>query len=143
MPFVKIWLHVVFSTKDREKYLTDNVRNKVINHILENAKLKGIFIDTIGGYKEHLHCLISLGTEQNVAKIINLIKGESSYWMNKNKITQKKFEWVDEYFAASVSESQINTIRNYIKKQEDHHRKKNYSEEYEEFMTKYGFKYLS
>jgi len=143
MPFVKIWLHVVFSTKDREKYLTDNVRNKVINHILENAKLKGIFIDTIGGYKEHLHCLISLGTEQNVAKIINLIKGESSYWMNKNKITQKKFEWADEYFAASVSESQINTIRNYIKKQVDHHRKKNYSEEYEEFMTKYGFKYLS
>ena len=142
MPFVKIWLHVVFSTKDREKYLTDNVRNKVINHILENAKLKGIFIDTIGGYKEHLHCLISLGTEQNVAKIINLIKGESSYWMNKNKITQKKFEWADEYFAASVSESQINTIRNYIKKQVDHHRKKNYSEEYEEFMTKYGFKYL-
>ncbi len=142
MPYVRIWLHVVFGTKNREKYITDNVRNKVIDHILENAKMKGIFIDTIGGYKEHLHCLISLGTEQNVAKIINLIKGESSYWINKNKITEMKFEWADEYFAASVSESQINKIRNYIKKQVEHHRKKNYSEEYDEFMKKYGFKYL-
>jgi len=142
MPYVRIWLHVVFGTKNREKYLTDNVRNKVIDHILENAKMKEIFIDTIGGYKEHLHCLISLGTEQNVAKIINLIKGESSYWINKNKITEMKFEWADEYFAASVSESQINKIRNYIKKQVDHHRKKDYSEEYDEFMKKYGFKYL-
>jgi FKBP-type peptidyl-prolyl cis-trans isomerase (trigger factor) len=53
-----------------------------------------------------------------------------------------KFEWADEYFAASVSESQINKIRNYIKKQVEHHKKKDYSEEYDEFMTKYGFKYL-
>lgn len=104
--------------------------------------MKGIFIDCVNGFDDHLHCLVSLGSEQNIAKVINLIKGESSYWINKNKITKTRFEWADEYFATSVSESQVDVVKKYIKNQEEHHRKKSYLEECEEFMKNYGFKYL-
>jgi putative transposase len=73
-----------------------------------------------------------------------LLKGESSYWINKNKLIRQKFEWQDEYFAVSVSESAVNRVRENIKNQEEHHRKKSFQQEYDEFMRKYGFdKFLS
>lgn len=140
MSFIKIWIHIVFGTKNREHFLLKNIREKVISHIIENSRTKNIFIDSINGYSDHLHCLISLGSDQNIAKVVNLIKGESSYWINKNRITNTKFGWADEYFAVSVSESQIDLVRNYINNQEEHHRKKSFSEECDSFVNKYGFK---
>ena len=67
---------------------------------------------------------------------MQLIKGESSFWINKNKLTKTKFEWQDDYFVVSVSESQVYKIREYINNQEKHHRRKTFMEEYESFMKK-------
>jgi REP element-mobilizing transposase RayT len=80
-----------------------------------------------------------LGIDQTIQKVMQLIKGESSYWINKNRLTKEKFEWQDEYFAVSVSESMLDKVRDYIKNQEEHHRKKTFQEEYDEFISKYGF----
>jgi REP element-mobilizing transposase RayT len=74
-----------------------------------------------------------------MSKIMQLVKGESSFWINKQNLCNKKFEWQDEYFAVSVSESMLDSVRGYILNQEEHHRKKTYQEEYDEFITKYGF----
>ncbi len=140
MPFVKVYIHCVWSTKNRFPYLDSiELRQKVWQHIRENAVQKGIFIDFINGYADHCHCLISLGVNQNIQKIMQLIKGESSFWINKNGLTKAKFEWQDEYFAVSVSESIIDKVRDYIKNQEEHHKKKTFQEEYDEFMIKFGF----
>ncbi|MFH6949344.1 IS200/IS605 family transposase [Flavobacterium sp. FlaQc-51] len=140
MPFLKIYIHFVWSTKKRIPFLDSiELRKKVWNHIKENAKEKGIYIDFINGYSDHCHCVISLGVDQNVGKIIQLIKGESSYWINKNKLTKEKFEWQDEYFAVSVSEFLIDKVRDYIKNQENHHKKKTFQEEYDEIISKFGF----
>lgn len=68
-----------------------------------------------------------------------LLKGESSYWINKNKLSPTKFEWQDEYFAVSVSESNLHRVRNYIKNQEVHHCKKSFEFEYNEFISKFNF----
>ena len=68
-----------------------------------------------------------------------MIKGESSFWVNKTQLCTQKFEWQDEYFAVSVSQSQLETVRNYIKNQEHHHRKKTFQDEYEEFIVYHGF----
>lgn len=86
-----------------------------------------------------MHYLISLGSGQNIDKVLMLLKGESSYWINKNKIFGRKFEWQDEYFAVSMSESAINRVRDYIREQENHHKKRSFNEEYQEFMCKYKF----
>ena len=138
MPYIKIFVHTVWATKDRHPYLS-GIKQQVINHIRENAREKNIFIDHINGYHEHLHCLISIRTDQNIATIMNLLKGESSFWINKQKLTRNKFGWQDEYFAVSVSESQLEAVRKYIRNQEQHHQKKTFQQEYDEFMKNYGF----
>ncbi|MGY0407901.1 MAG: IS200/IS605 family transposase [Polaribacter sp.] len=141
MPFIKVYIHFVWSTKNRIPFLeTKETRQKVWTHIKENAKQKGIFIDFINGYTDHCHCLVSLGSDQTIEKVMQLIKGESSYWVNKQKLTQEKFQWQNEYFAVSVSESIIDRVRNYIKNQERHHGRETFQEEYENFILKYDFK---
>jgi REP element-mobilizing transposase RayT len=140
MAYVKVYIHFVWSTKNREPYFkTKELRQQVWQHIRENAIKKGIFIDFINGYAEHCHCLVSLGIDQTIQKTMQLIKGESAFWINKNELTEPKFEWQDEYFAVSVSESILDKVRNYIKNQEKHHIRKTFQEEYDEFMVKYGF----
>jgi REP element-mobilizing transposase RayT len=139
MPWVKVWLHFVWSTKNRHPYLKEEIRNRVFDHIRQNAREKGIHIDFINGYVEHIHCLISLATDQTLEKLMQLIKGESSFWINKNKLTKTRFEWQDEYFVASVSESNLEKVRRYIAKQEEHHRKVSFEEEFEEMLLRAGF----
>ena len=140
MSFIKVYIHFVWSTKNRVPFLaTKEVRQKVWTHIKENAKEKGIYIDFINGYTDHCHCLISLGVDQSIQKVMQLIKGESAFWINKEKIIVEKFQWQSEYFAVSVSESMIDKVRNYIKNQEIHHSKKSFQEEYKEFILKYNF----
>ncbi len=119
--------------------MTDEIRQKVFQHIQRNAKEKGIYLDFIGGYVDHLHCLISLSTDQTIEKIMQLIKGESSFWINKNKLCRGKFQWQDEYFAVSVSESVLESVRKYIANQEEHHRAKSFDDEFRGFMERAGF----
>lgn len=140
MSFVKVMVHAVWGTKNRHPFLTKEIRQKVISHIKENAHKKQIFIDTLNGQKEHLHCLFGLNTDITIAKTLQLIKGESAYWINKEKLTKSKFEWADEYFAVSVSESQLEKVRAYINNQKEHHKKVTFTWEYEGFIKKYNFK---
>lgn len=140
MPFIKIYIHCCWSTRERRPLLeTGELRLKVWTHMRENARSKGIFIDTINGYKDHCHCLISLGTDQPIGKILQLIKGESSYWINKNQLCKEKFEWQHHYFAASVSETNIDRVRQYIIRQEDHHAPHTFEYEYNQWILENGF----
>ena len=139
MPFIKIWIHAVWATKNRAPLLEKSLRKSVISHIRENAKAKNIYIDSIDGYVDHLHCLISLKGEQSISMIVQLIKGESSFWINQQKWIPDRFAWQTEFFAVSVGESQVKSVRNYINQQGQHHSKMSFQEEYDEFMEKYEF----
>ena len=139
MSYVKIWVHLVFATKNREAFLSKDIRYHVHQHIMSNCKEKNIFLQAINGYTDHLHCLISLGKDQSISNVAQLIKGESSFWVNKNQLIPQKFIWQDDYFAVSVSESKVDVVVKYIKNQEIHHSKKPFSEEVDEFVSKYGF----
>lgn len=140
MPFIKVYIHFVWSTKNRFPYLkTLDLRKSLWKHIKENAIKKGVFVDYVNGYEDHCHCLISLGSEQTISKVMQLIKGESAFWFNNQKFISEKFQWQDEYFAVSVSESSIEKVRNYIKNQESHHYKKSYQDEFNEMIDKFGF----
>ncbi len=83
--------------------------------------------------------MVSLSNEQTISKLLQLIKGESSFWINKQKLSPSKFQWQEEYFAVSVSHSQVQKVREYIYDQENHHQKKKFQQEYEEFIKNYGF----
>ncbi len=142
MSYVKIWIHAVWSVKNRQPILIENVRQDLFEHIHKNAVGKDILMEIVGGHNNHVHCLFRLKNDQTIEKVMQLIKGESSFWFNKTNMNQNKLNWQKEYFAVSVSESQVDTVRNYISNQEEHHKKKTWDEEYNEFITKYGFKVL-
>lgn len=139
MSYVRNWLHCVWGTKGKVPLLNSSNKVEILNHISENAKSKGIFLKAINGHRDHIHCLLSLNPDQSLAKVIQMLKGEASFWINKNKIVSGKFEWASEYFAVSVSESQIEKVKRYIQKQEEHHKKKSWDEEYNEFLKNYNF----
>ena len=140
MSYIKLMVHTVWGTKNREPILLKDKRDLLFSHIQYNARTKDIFIDTIGGHLDHIHCLISLGSDQNISKVMQQIKGESSFWANKEKLLDHKLFWAEDYFAASVSESSIAKVRGYINNQEEHHKKITFTQEYEQFITSYGFK---
>ncbi len=144
MSWVRIWVHLVFSTKNKIPFLNSKeLRDTVFGHISTNAKEKEIWLDCVSGHKEHTHCLISLGREQTISKVAQLIKGESSFWINKSDLITSHFSWQDDFWAVSVSESHVDKVRKYIESQEEHHKKKSFDQEVDEFMQKYGWSYVS
>lgn len=80
--------------------------------------------------------MVSLGVDQPMSKTMQLLKGESSYWINKHNLCKERFEWQEEYFAISVSESIVERVRAYIRNQEAHHGKKIFQEEYDELVER-------
>ena len=129
MSWVRVWVHVVFTTKCRRPLLTDSIRQKVFQHMRENAVKKGLRIAEINGYRDHVHCLLALGREMPLSKTVQLIKGESSFWINRHKLLPERFQWQDDYWAVSVSEAHVKKLRNYIRKQEQHHASLNFETE--------------
>ena len=129
-------MHLVFTTKNREPILTKEIRARVFDHIIDNAKSKGIYLKAVNGYNDHIHCLLSLNRELSISKTAQLIKGESSYWINKNKLCEKKFTWQDDYWAVAVSESHVKKVENYIQNQEEHHQRKSFKDEIGNLVNK-------
>ena len=134
MPYVKVTIHAVWGTKRRELLIHKKIRPAVLDHIKENAKSKGIHIITINVQPEHVHCLFYLRADMALSNALNLIKGESSFWINKNRIIKSHFEWADEYYASSISDSDVSRVRNYIINQDEHHGRVSFTDEYDEYL---------
>jgi putative transposase len=122
MSAVKILVHLVWTTKNRFPFLVPEIRQDVFRHIKQNAYSKNIDLIEINGYLDHVHCLVNLSHNQSVGKIAQLMKGESSYWVNNNRIINDDvFQWQSEYFAESIGIREKSKISGYIRKQEIHH----------------------
>ncbi len=134
MPYTKVLIHYIWSTKNREPSITKELKPLLLRHIKDNSVKKGIYIDSLNCVSDHIHLIVSLGTEQTIAKTAMLIKGESSFWVNKEKIIKEKFEWQEEYIALSISYSAVDKVRLYIENQEEHHKKIRFTEEYDDFL---------
>jgi len=80
--------------KNREQFLdTPSLRKEVWKHIFVNGHEKEVAVDFVNGYSDHCHFLVSMNAEQTLAQIAQLLKGESSFWINKNELTERKFAW--------------------------------------------------
>jgi REP element-mobilizing transposase RayT len=140
MAFIRVWIHYVFVTKNEENFFTEELLQKIQQHIKESSLKSGIVTDKVNGFSNHVHVLLALGDKQSVSETARILLTESSNWINFNKLTgEEPFEWSDRYFAVSVSQSQIDTIREYIKNQPVLHQKKDFETEYRELIEKYGF----
>lgn len=140
MSYVNIWVHVVFCTKSREKVLTEKVSLELYNFIRNYCLSKNIYLDSISGFTDHIHLLLSLGKTQQIAKVLQLIKGSSAFYLNQTNVLSRKFQWQDDYYAMSVSQSQVEKVRRYISMQMEHHRYKSFEEEISVWKEKHGWK---
>ncbi|MGN8224725.1 IS200/IS605 family transposase [Gracilimonas sp. BCB1] len=127
------WIHCVWRTKNSRKILLKSFRYELFIHIKGYADRHDITLDVINGVLDHVHALIRLKTTQSVADIVGALKGESSFWVNKNVILDERFEWQAGYGVISVSPHEIDRIRSYIYGQELHHMNKTLKEEVVEF----------
>jgi putative transposase len=134
----EIWIHIIWGTKERFPVLREGIRGPLFEHIRENAHHAGIRLDVINGAADHVHCLIELGLTRNVATIVNSIKGESSHWINSQRLTPTHFAWQEGSAAFSVSASQVERVRSYILNQKSHHAARTYREEVDAFCAAYG-----
>jgi putative transposase len=141
MSHASVYVHFVFTTKNRQPFLDSfQKRQAVWFHIKDYAMQSRIHLEVVNGYTDHCHCLVSMSRQQTLGEIMNRIKGESSHWINKNSICEGVFQWQSQYFAISVSQSIVQKVRNYILNQENHHKKKDFEHEYNLLVREHGFK---
>ncbi len=136
--YVCLNIHCVFSTKNREPVIDQQIKDRLwafLGGIAKRNKMKAI---CIGGTNNHVHALLSVPATISVAKAVQLLKGGSSKWVHEEFPHQSKFSWQEGYGAFSVSVSQLNEIIAYIHNQEEHHQKRTFKEEYLAFLEKHG-----
>lgn len=133
MSYLSLAIHCVWSTKNRFPFLENKYcRYELYSHIRSYSISKGILVDHIGGFTDHVHFLFFLKSGQTIDEVMRLVKGESSHWYSLMKYGQLK--WQDDYFAVSVSPDRLTVVRQYIRRQEEHHGKYSFEEEYGSFI---------
>jgi len=128
-----LWIHLIWSTKNREPILNQTLRNELFKVILEIARDYEIFIDSINGVEDHIHLLIRLRTDQSVADVVKTIKGNS--WEHFRHDTEKYIAWQDGFAAFSISPDNLKKVRSYIYNQEIHHKDRSFNDELKEIKT--------
>lgn len=135
--YTQIHLQLIFAVKYREAVINNIWKNelyKYISGIIQQQKHKLIIVN---GVADHIHLLIGFRPHQSLADLMQDIKGSSSKWINENKFTRSKFSWQEGYGAFSYSHSHLSNVINYIKNQENHHRKIAFIDEYKAFLKTY------
>jgi REP element-mobilizing transposase RayT len=127
--YVSLVVHIVFSTKERIPFISAEHRDRLYEYMGGIVrKERGALIE-IGGMPDHVHLLARLRASVSLSEMIRLIKGRSSHWMNERPEVVNRFGWQNGYGAFSVSESQVPTVRRYIRTQEEHHAHRTYRDE--------------
>ena len=137
--FVRLFVHVIFSTKDRQPTISYEVRPRLFGYlggIIRECHGEPIIVN---GVADHVHILMAMPPEKSISEMLRLIKSNSSKWVHEQFPSMKRFAWQNGYAAFGVSASNIDQVRLYIMDQEEHHRKRTFAEEYEAILSKHGF----
>jgi len=135
----RIYIHLIWATKNRERLFFGSPMEKTTSHLLEKAKSESIPFISLNIQPEHIHGIIDLPTDKCLADFMKKIKGECSFWINQSKLFPIKFNWGRGYGGYSVSASQLETVKRYIQNQDAHHKNKSFKGEYEKWKREYGF----
>jgi putative transposase len=137
---LSLHFHLIFSTKDRLALMHQDWRGRLHAYIGGIINDLGGVPETIGGVEDHVHLLVGLRATHRLADVLREIKASSSKWVHE-ELQKPAFAWQEGYGAFTVSQSQVEAVKNYIANQEEHHRKRTFQEEYLEFLQKNGVEY--
>jgi REP-associated tyrosine transposase len=137
MSYVSSHFHIVYSTKERVPSIPEKLQSKLWAYTAGIAANHGMRALAIGGIEDHVHALISLPATMSIAEAVQLLKANSSGWINRTR--QPRFEWQEGYFACSVSRSQIPRVSKYIANQREHHKKRDFATGFRLLLKRHGF----
>jgi putative transposase len=140
--FAKVWIHLIFSTKNRYPFLTDK-QLRLEAHAYLATVLRNHDCETliVGGVEDHVHALFALSRNHSIADIVKEIKIASSKSIKEKSPAVKKFSWQSGYGAFSVSQSHLDQVIRYIERQEVHHKRVTFQDEFRAFLKKYNVEY--
>lgn len=139
--YTEIHIQFVFAVKRRDGLIHSSFKDELYQYITGIIKNHNHKLLAINGMSDHIHIFIGMRPTQSISDLLQDIKGNSSKWINEKKFLKVKFEWQEGYGAFSYSKSQVNSVINYIKNQEQHHTAKTFREEYLEFLKLYEVEY--
>ncbi len=139
--YTSMRIHVIFSTKEREERLREELQPKLWAYIAGVARHHKFEAIKIRGAEDHCHALTVLPPPMPLSKAVQTLKGCSSKWLNDTGVAGTGFAWQEGYGAFSVSASQTAGVVEYITNQPEHHKKRSYEEEFLELLKRYGIAY--
>lgn len=130
MSYTTIYIHCVWATRKRAPILDAQNRPLLFAHMRSVASQKGIILDAVGGYDDHVHCLFRLSATQSISDVVKQLKGESARWVNEINLLGVPLRWATGYYAASIAEASVKAVRLYIQRQPEHHGQPGFTEDY-------------
>jgi REP element-mobilizing transposase RayT len=139
--YTNILLHLAFSTKHREPLITPDLAPRLHGYLGGAVRGEGGLAIEIGGMPDHVHLLVKWRPDEAVSTLLRNMKGGSSRWVHETFPEHRAFAWQEGYGAFSVSESQAEVVRAYIRNQTEHHRKRSFKEEFVALLDAHGVAY--
>jgi len=137
----QVYGHLVFSTKDREPWLSGEVQSRLFTYLAGAFRMQDSPAVRVGGHVDHVHSLYRLSKNKIPSKVIGEIKARSSKWLKDEYLGLRGFSWQAGDGLFSVSTPQVEAVTNYIAGQSEHHRKITFKEEFRRFLDRYGLEY--
>ncbi|MBB3188744.1 REP element-mobilizing transposase RayT [Microbacter margulisiae] len=132
--YTQIYIHYVFAVQNRLGLIQNRWRDDLYKYMSGTIANKEHKLLAMGGMPDHVHVLVSMSPKQSPSDLMADVKRSSSLWINENRFVMGKFAWQEGYGAFSYGKSQIHDVANYIERQEQHHKKQTFMEEYLEFQ---------
>ena len=138
----RLWTHLIFSSKNRFPFLSNKtIRRDMHSYLAKVLRTHDCETLIVGGVEDHVHALFALSRNYSIAQIVKEIKRTSSSSIKESSPKLRKFYWQNGYGAFSVSQSNLNQVIRYIERQEQHHRRVTFQDEYRAFLKKYKIEY--
>jgi putative transposase len=135
--YTQLYIHIVFAAKNRVALLNTDWDERLRLYITATVQNNGHKMLCINNMPDHVHMFIGVNPSQSLSDLMRLVKGDSSVWINKERLTKFKFQWQEGYGAFTYSKSQIDKVVNYINNQQEHHKKTTFLDEYRQLLTSF------
>jgi putative transposase len=139
--FTQLHIQLIFAVQNRTSLIDRFWNDKLYAYMTGIIQNHGHKLMIINGMPDHVHVLIGFRTTQSLSKLVQMLKRDSSKWINENKLVRGKFSWQEGFGAFSYSHSHLSNVIEYIKNQEEHHKKQSFIEEYKAFLEKFEIEF--
>jgi len=139
--YSQLYIQTVFAVKYRLAVIDESWENRLKKYITAIVQNDGHKVIALNNVKDHVHLFFGLEPKQSISKLMQIVKADSSKWINEEKLTQRRFYWQEGFGAFSYSKSHIGRVANYIANQKEHHKKVSFPDEYHKMLKNFGVEY--